>query len=114
MPLNGSILKLKATAFVLLVLMLGIHSLKFFHSHEVSFHHFYGQQAQEILASDTGETSVHCSICDYQLTGNIHTDFISLEPAFPSFETSFVCFSEPDYTSEHFTLTGRGPPSLLV
>ena len=114
MRLQGSIFKLKTTAFLLLVLMLGIHSLKFFHSHEVSFHHFYGQQAHEILASDTGETSFHCSICDYQLTGNIHTGFISLEHELPLFEISFVCFSESIFTSQHFTLTGRGPPSLLV
>lgn len=114
MRLHGSIFKIKTAAFLLLVLMLGIHGLKSFHSHEISFQHFYGQQSHEILASDPGEKSVHCSICDYQLTGNIHTSFVSLEPELLLFETSFICFNESEFTSQLYTLTGRGPPSLLV
>ena len=114
MRLHGSKFKLKTAAFLLLVLILGIHGLKFFHTHEFSFQHYYGQQAHEVLANDPGETAVHCSICDYQLTGNIDTSFVSLEHKLPIFETSFVCFNEQIFTSTHFTLTGRGPPSLLV
>ena len=114
MRLHGSIFKIKTAVFLLLVLMLGIHGLKFFHSHETSFQHFYGQQSHEILASHSGEKSVHCSICDYQLTGNIDTSFVSLEHELPIFETTFTYFNESVFTSQLSTLTGRGPPSLLV
>lgn len=114
MPSPDTIFKLRATAFILLLLMLGIHGLKFFHSHEISFHHFYGQQSHEIINADPGEKSFHCSICDYQFTGNIQTGFVSLETALPLFKTLFVFFSESTFSAKHFTLTGRGPPSLLV
>lgn len=105
---------LKAKAFLLLVLLLGIHIFKLLHTHEAGFKHFYGKQPHEIVALDKGEKALHCAVCHYQLTGNINTGFISIEPQIPLFASSFICFSESIFASPAIAITGRGPPSLLV
>ncbi len=111
---NGSILKFKATALLLFALMIGIHSLKFFHSHDISNHRIAVAHTIESITTGTGEKSFHCSICDYNFTGYINPGFASLEALPIGFETSFTHYCDEISFSQIFAFHGRGPPSLLV
>lgn len=114
MSKNESIIKFKATALLLFALMIGVHSLKFFHSHDISNHRFAVTHTIESITTGTGEISFHCSICDYHFTGYINPGFASFEALPLEFVTSFTHYSSYIPFSHIIAFHGRGPPSLLV
>jgi len=108
------IIRQRVTAFLLLALLVGITGFKFFHTHDVKFVHLYGQQDHEIVSADTGEKSLHCSICDYHLTGIINPDFAYFSIKQTYLPISFTHYSEPVFSSSLLSFSDRGPPSLMV
>ena len=106
--------KQKVTAFLLLVLLMGITGFKFLHTHDGKFVHLYGHQEHEIISNASAEKSIDCSICDYHLTGLVNPDFTFSGITHTDFEISFIHYSDAVFSSFLLNFSDRGPPSLQV
>ena len=107
----------KAFSAVLLVMLLGIHSIRLLHSHPTNtifLNHSCNNEALDI--NDNSETAnlSDCSICGYQLSKDADdlacvsdTALVTEHDIFNSFLISF------DKFSFHTAFENRGPPSII-
>jgi len=107
----------KAFSAILLVMLLGIHSIKLLHSHPTNpnfLNHNCNSTALEI--NDNSETAnlSDCSICNYQL-GKDADDLAYASVIAPATEhdvfNSFLLSSHK--FSFHTGFENRGPPSII-
>jgi len=105
----------KITAFLLIGLLLLIHTVKFFHSHlplSIKITTTETQLGKKLSSPCDSRTIYNCSICDYQLAKdcdieeNIYSSRLSLSEILLIIE---LPGSIPD--NFHSPATERGPPS---
>lgn len=117
MFLQGNHIRKIISAGLLLILLI-IHSVKFFHTH--SYNHFGSEESiglnkvsKKFNTQNISATS-DCSICNYQLGKDIdnlfHPVFLLAGPFDGNFNANFYSFTT---NAIHPAFEGRGPPVVI-
>ena len=107
----------KAFSAILLVMLLGIHSIRLLHSHPTNtifLNHSCNNAASEINDNSETTTLSDCSICSYQLGKDVD-DLPYVSDSAPA--TVHYIFNSSPFSfhkfSFHSSFENRGPPSII-
>jgi hypothetical protein len=99
------------TAILLFALLLFIHGVKFFHSHQLNgFHHFHDQES---VTPSQANQLVDCPVCDFKLNNGLVVIISSIEPVSVYNPSSFFHFNAGIALTAIDSQNGRGPPAIL-
>jgi hypothetical protein len=105
----------KITASTLLVLLLVIHGVKFFHHHPMPlFGHDQVQEQSALLSNSNSQLAQHCAICDFQLAkdADLQIERFSFLPLQIQGEV-VCCITDPYQSSYSSVFYLRGPPATV-